>query len=313
MVGKNPRADSTTPEPPSKRARVDSDGTIFTDLGMPMATHLAKSYTYVSKLPESQPTDTYVLGVDEAGRGPVLGPMVYAVCFCKESHYNELSSVGFADSKQLTEEKRTSLFAKLQTLQYSGWAIRCLAPAEISNSMLQTAKYNLNALAHDATIGLIQEVIARGIKVTKVFVDTVGPPASYQRKLQQVFPDIEITVAKKADALYPIVSAASICAKVPRDEHLARWVFEEGLEVPRNYGSGYPGDPNTVAWLKDNIDAVFGYPDIIRFSWATCTKLLADHAAPVAWLADMPANQLTFRQPRRSRFLQRPLQLSSTL
>ncbi|KAJ1948202.1 hypothetical protein FBU59_001704 [Linderina macrospora] len=316
--------DSQSPAAPSpKRAHLDAAPSIFTKLGLPMTEQLQNSYTYISPLPPTTPTDTYVLGVDEAGRGPVLGPMVYAVSFCKEASYDTLKTVGFADSKQLTEAKRDSLFAQMQTeamRQYAGWAIRCLSPTEISQCMLQKSKYNLNSLAHDATIGLIREVIGKGINVTRVFVDTVGPPDSYQRKLAQVFPGIEVTVAKKADSLYPIVSAASICAKVPRDAHLSNWVFEEGVQgVSRVYGSGYPGDPNTVKWLKEHVDAVFGYPNIIRFSWSTCVKLLEEHAAPVVWPEDEEPGygSLKFNNAgrHRSKFFsrKRPLVLSSAI
>ncbi|KAJ2850333.1 hypothetical protein J3B02_003683 [Coemansia erecta] len=302
--------DSETLEPPAKRARKTATATtasipqakqkqpsssalLFTKLGLPIGQALTKSYTFFSPLPQqTTPSDEYVLGVDEAGRGPVLGPMVYATCFCKESFYKELSSLGFADSKQLTEDQRDKLFAKLQSpdvRQDSGWSIRCISPQDISQCMLRRTKYNLNSLAHDATIQLIRDTISKGINVRRVFIDTVGPPASYQKKLQELFPGINITVAKKADSLYPIVSAASICAKVTRDAHLSQWVFAETLlqdSLSSVYGSGYPGDPNTIKWLKDSLDHIFGYPGIIRFSWSTCAKLLADHAAAVVWADD---------------------------
>ncbi|KAJ1805043.1 hypothetical protein LPJ56_004636 [Coemansia sp. RSA 2599] len=155
--------------------------------------------------------------------------------------------------------------------------------------MLRRTKYNLNSLAHDATIQLLRDTISKGINVRRVFIDTVGPPATYQKKLQDLFPGINITVAKKADSLYPIVSAASICAKVTRDAHLSRWVFAETLlqaSLSTVYGSGYPGDPNTIKWLKGSLDQVFGYPGIIRFSWSTCAKLLEDNAVAVVWADD---------------------------
>ncbi|KAJ2496875.1 hypothetical protein GGH96_005518 [Coemansia sp. RSA 1972] len=295
---------------PSKRAKLSavSEGMqMYLDLGLPMDEALTKSYTFFSPLPFANPdnsseSDGFVLGVDEAGRGPVLGPMVYATCFCRESYYAQLSSVGFADSKQLTEAQRDQLFAKLQTTsvqQHAGWSIRCISPQDISHCMLRRTKYSLNALAHDATIQLIRDALDRNVRITKVFIDTVGPPLSYQKKLQDLFPKIEITVAKKADSLYPIVSAASICAKVTRDAHLSNWVFAEQWlqnKMSKEYGSGYPGDPKTIKWLKESVDQVFGYPGIIRFSWSTCVKLLDERAVKVVWADDENAPKTKARE-----------------
>ncbi|KAI7830121.1 ribonuclease H-like domain-containing protein, partial [Kickxella alabastrina] len=149
--------------------------------------------------------------------------------------------------------------------------------------MLRRSKYNLNSLAHDATIQLIRDALGRGINLKRVFIDTVGPPASYQKKLEGLFPGIQITVAKKADSLYPIVSAASICAKVTRDAHLSRWVFAESKlqnSMSSVYGSG---------WLKESLDQVFGYPGIIRFSWSTCARILLEQAVVVVWADDEDA------------------------
>jgi len=63
----------------------------------------------------------------------------------------------------------------------------------------------------------------------------------FQDKLSRVFPEIKITVSKKADSIYPIVSAASICAKVSRDKAVNNWRFKENVEIDGNrWGSGYP-------------------------------------------------------------------------
>ncbi|KAJ1796560.1 hypothetical protein LPJ59_003673 [Coemansia sp. RSA 2399] len=280
----------------SKRTKTEeatSGASMFDSLGLPIPGLLTQSYTHFSAHQgDGAQGEGYVLGVDEAGRGPVLGPMVYAACYCKESYYDELSTLGFADSKQLTEAQRLRLFVRLQEEphinDHAGWAVRSISPYDISVSMLRRAKYNLNAMAHDATILLLTQVIRqRNVHVARVFVDTVGPPATYQRKLEQLFPDIKFTVAKKADSLFPIVSAASVCAKVIRDAHLTHWCFKEpAVLVDRAFGSGYPGDPNTVKWLRASVDPVFGFPDIIRFSWSTCVKLLDDLAVPVVWPDD---------------------------
>ncbi|KAJ2681272.1 Ribonuclease H2 subunit A, partial [Coemansia sp. RSA 1285] len=109
---------------------------VFQDAGLPIPGRLAQSYTHFSDHLSSEQAaaeeentttttttivndndndnDGYVVGVDEAGRGPVLGPMVYAMCYCRQSDYAELSGLGFADSKQLSEPQRMRLFKQLQ-------------------------------------------------------------------------------------------------------------------------------------------------------------------------------------------------------
>ncbi|KAK7110010.1 ribonuclease H2 subunit A-like [Littorina saxatilis] len=228
------------------------------------------------------------LGIDEAGRGPVLGPLVYGICFSPVAEKEKFKEMGFADSKTLTEEQRENIFTKISDNgDMMGWMVDILSPGYISRSMLRRAKYNLNALSHDSAIGLVKRALERGVNVTEVYVDTVGDPTKYQDKLKGIFPSIDITVAKKADSLYPIVSAASICAKVARDRAVKSWVFAEGVEIEGNaYGSGYPGDPLTKKFLAGNIDPVFGFPDFVRFSWSTAALILEKEAAAVAWEDD---------------------------
>jgi ribonuclease H2 subunit A len=229
------------------------------------------------------------LGVDEAGRGPVLGPMVYGVAYCRLSQKDDLRQAGYNDSKQLSEQDRDSFYASIRACEWLGWEVAVLSPRDISRQMLRRHKYNLNALSHDTAIRLIRRALERGVNVQEVYVDTVGSPQKYQAMLERQFPGIKITVESKADAKYPVVSAASICAKVVRDQYLSRWRFTEpGLEqrVSKQFGSGYPGDPVTKQWLRDHLDRVFGYPSLIRFSWSTTVKLLDDLGCRVDWPAD---------------------------
>ncbi len=127
-----------------------------------------------------------------------------------------------------------------QNEDWIGWGVHSLSPKDISESMLRINKYNLNELAHDTTISMIRTVLQKGTKISEIYVDTVGPPEKYQEKLLKLFPGISIKVAKKADSLYPIVSAASICAKVVRDSVMHNWKFIEPFEISREFGSGYP-------------------------------------------------------------------------
>jgi len=232
------------------------------------------------------------LGVDEAGRGPVLGPMVYGVFYLplplsdpllRETHH-------FDDSKVLTPAVRSSLMETLCTptsdLHAScGWAISSLSARDISSGMLRPAgaSYNLNAQAMDATVELIRGIYARGVNIQEIYVDTIGQPAAYQAKLERVFPTAKITVAKKADSLYPCVSAASVCAKVTRDAALetlwkARGVVGAGASATEDeaaaWGSGYPSDGRCVSWMKGNMHPLFGWGPECRFSWGTAKDML---------------------------------------
>ncbi|KAI9298848.1 ribonuclease-like protein H2 large subunit [Neoconidiobolus thromboides FSU 785] len=248
-----------------------------------------KSFVHLSPIPlKAKEGEGCILGVDEAGRGPVLGPMVYSACYHIPGMEDDFKDLGFDDSKVLNEIQRESLFEKInQNSDRIGYAIHSLSPSYISSCMLGKEKYNLNALAHDTTINLIKRLLEEGVKIKEIYVDTVGIPEKYEAKLNSHFPYIRIKVSKKADSLYPSVSAASICAKVTRDSVLKNWDFNEldalSLKPSREFGSGYTSDVNTVNWLNNNIDPLFGWPSIIRFSWSTCERLLEDKGIQVRW------------------------------
>ena len=174
-----------------------------------------ENYIYFSSIPENCKSQPCILGIDEAGRGPVLGPMVYGISFCPLEKNEDLKNLGVDDSKALTEAKREDLLKKLQdNSDYIGYAIHVLSSRYISTSMYRRSKYNLNTMSHDTAIDLVKLALEKGVQVAEIYVDTVGPPEKYQAKLQEIFPAQKVTVAKKADSLYPCVSAASICAKV---------------------------------------------------------------------------------------------------
>nr|CAL26435.1 CG13690 [Drosophila simulans] len=243
----------------------------------------SRNTVYLSDVPDICKDKPCMLGVDEAGRGPVLGPMVYGISYCPLESKKALEDLGCADSKQLTEGKRDIIFNDINTKEYAtscvGWAVEIISPNTISTSMYRRSKCSLNEVSMDSAMGLIQQAIDAGVNIAEVYVDTVGPPEKYQEKLLKRFPNFKITVAKKADSTYPIVSAASICAKVTRDHALKVWSFPEGLVIKDNeFGSGYPGDPVTRRFLTEYIDLVFGFPRLVRFSWSTAENALADKA-----------------------------------
>jgi ribonuclease H2 subunit A len=226
--------------------------------------------------------------------------MVYGCAYCPISRENDLKSSGYADSKTLTEEQREALFHKICACDYVGWSVEVISAARLSEHMLRVKKYNLNLISHDSAAGLVRRTLALGVNVCKVFVDTVGDPEKYQAKLSGMFPSIEFKVAKKADSLFPCVSAASICAKVIRDRDIRTWRPSESNQAHTAValGSGYPADPCTKvtrslrccsvcmlrltltlmqAWLRSHLDPVFGFPRLVRFSWQTVTTLLLEN------------------------------------
>lgn len=235
--------------------------------------------------------------------------MVYALFYLPiELHHSLLAETHhFDDSKVLKPEVRSDLMRTLCTkgtdlYEAGGWATRSLSAQDIAAHMLSPAVYNLNAQAMDATIDLIKGVLAQGVNVTEIYIDTIGRPEIYQKKLERIWPTIRITVAKKADSLYPVVSAASVCAKVTRDAsldvcyepYIDREAPADQADTAIAWGSGYPSDARTVTWLKQNIDPVFGWGNECRFSWGTAKEMLEGKKASITidWPVEEDGNDM---------------------
>lgn len=172
----------------------------------------------LSDIPEScRSTSTncgggIVLGIDEAGRGSVVGPMVYGMCFWHSSLQNKIPR-DFNDSKQLSEIQRERLYGTILETPAMGFAARVLHASEISRNMLRSPEsYNLNAMSHDAAIRLIRSLVESPeiTNIATAYIDTVGNPESYRRRLEREFPGIDFVVESKADDKYAPCSAASI-------------------------------------------------------------------------------------------------------
>lgn len=153
---------------------------------------LVDSYTWRSQVPKEARGVPCILGVDEAGRGPVLGelprywdscsstadtytlhippgPLVYGIAYCPASFSDQLKDVGFADSKTLTAERRDALLAALiQHPDQLGWATRTMSPQDISAGMLRRRPINLNTQSTEATVELISGVLASGVDISEV-------------------------------------------------------------------------------------------------------------------------------------------------
>ncbi len=201
-----------------------------------------------------------------------------------------ITTIEWLDSKLLTSASRESFFDLLllpdsdaasgkvdvdEDRRHMGWSARALHPEHISNCMLKREKHNLNELSYETVFDIIRSLLAMGISISEAYVDTLGKAETYQARLSKLFPTISFTVRSKADSIYPVVGAASIVAKVLRDDIL-RAVFNIAA-------SGYPGDAQTVSWLHSNSHKVFGFPSVVRFSWSSCASILATKCCPVIW------------------------------
>lgn len=222
--------------------------------------------------------ERFVVGVDEAGRGPVCGPLVYGIAYMPVSLYKTgiLKRLGVDDSKKVTEEKRTAIFEHLKKTPGFFFDTRVISATEISASMLQPRKVSLNVLSYAAARSLLESVCQQ-VDVECAYIDLVSPASAYEAFIRQTLPSVPLKIEAKADANYEITGAASICAKVTRD-----------AAIRPAWGSGYPSDPNTKKYLKSACDNLFGFPDHVRHSWETVNAIYSDGTSviPCAFVSD---------------------------
>jgi ribonuclease HII len=229
----------------------------------------------------------WVCGIEEAGRGPVIGPMVMACLWAEDEEL--LRKVGARDSKQLSPQQRETVFENLEALRDKGiigFESVLLSPVEI-DAAVEGESDNLNKLEQRTSarlIGLAMEAASkRSIRIEKVLIDC--PTVSTQkyadgiRKLLKNVAEendltsaneIEIVAENKADENYVVVGAASVVAKVTRDREIGNIKKRIGVE----FGSGYPADPSTQKFLRENY-AKKEYDGIFRTSWGSYKTLLA--------------------------------------
>lgn len=204
-----------------------------------------------------------VCGIEEAGRGPVIGPMVMAGVIIDEKDEHKLADIGVKDSKMLTPSQREVMFERIK-LAAKKVEIIILAPEEIDNALINPST-NLNWLEADTSIRII-----KALKPEKAILDCPSHnPQAYADYVKNKADNVEIIAEHKADEKYPVVSAASIIAKVTRDREIEKIKDK----VNANFGSGYPSDPLTVKFLHDNYDK-YGDLKIFRKTWASYRNIL---------------------------------------
>jgi ribonuclease HII len=206
-----------------------------------------------------------IAGVDEAGRGCVIGPLVVAGVLIEEGRNDELISLGVRDSKQLSPKRREALAVEIKSV-VKKWAYFDLQPWAIDKVVEQAQKLRkLNYLEAMAMARVI-----RDLRPDIAYVDPADVVAErYGEQILGVLPwKPEIVCEKKADVKYPVVSAASILAKVRRDR-----IVEGYREMYGDFGSGYPSDRRTVEFLESLFEETDDIPCYIRRSWSTVRRM----------------------------------------
>lgn len=202
-------------------------------------------------------------GVDEAGRGSVIGPMVIA-CVVLSSNSAKLLSGVARDSKKLSPRTREKIYRLILEVA-DEVRFRMVEPPEIDAAV---AVKGLNRLEARVTAELLNQLTSN---VELVFVDSPDPrPDRYAALIKSLLVrrDVNVVAVNNAELLYPHVAAASIVAKVERDRLVAKL-----RDVYGDFGSGYPSDPKTIEFLRKLAESRVKYPPIVRRSWRTLLKI----------------------------------------
>lgn len=202
-----------------------------------------------------------IAGIDEAGRGPVLGPMVMSICVIDSNDNAMFKKLGVKDSKQLTKEQRDFLVKEIKKKSVEYYHIKIDAN-EIDK---QREKDSLNYIETRMAAKLINKLKC---KPEYIYVDC--PQISTEKYKDNLYAlidiDTKLIVENKADVNYICVGCASIIAKVERDSIIESIEKETGIPL----GCGYPHDEITLKAIK-KIEKI--KPEFIRKSWQTYIDL----------------------------------------
>ncbi len=204
---------------------------------------------------------TLTLGIDEAGRGPVIGPMVIAGVLISETNKKIFQKLGVKDSKLLTKQTRNRLIDEIKKLS-EDYEIIIIPPKEI-DAALNSPDLNLNKLEALKTARIIDK-----LNPDKAILDCPSINTdSYKEYVKSLLKNksTKLIVEHKADLNHIEVAAASILAKVTRDNEIEKIRKKYG-----EIGPGYPSNPITQKFLKENWNK---HPEIFRQTWETYKKI----------------------------------------
>lgn len=208
----------------------------------------------------------WIAGMDEAGRGPVVGSLVVCAYAIEEEKELLLRKLRVRDSKQLTKEQREALAPRL--LQAGRAALVENTATELNQLMKRYSLNDIEAMKMAAALHALEE----NVRLDRVFVDSPDPVLdTFNKRLRKYYKGpAELLCDHKADQKYPVVSAASVVAKVARDEGIKKIVEEVG----EDFGSGYSHDERTIAFLKKHWkDKAHPIHKYVRSEWETAKKL----------------------------------------
>ena len=205
-----------------------------------------------------------ICGIDEAGRGSVLGPLVIAGINIKNSDIKKLEEIGVRDSKALTRKKRGFLFDRILDIT----EFVCIYKIDCKTIDENVYQRKLNKLE-----GGIMSTIIKYLEADIAYVDScdvnINRYTNYLKSNLDLNNNTSIIAMHKADRMNPAVSAASIIAKVTRDREIQ--ILEENFQ---NIGSGYPSDKKTMYFIHNWIKEYKEFPDFVRKSWKPVREII---------------------------------------
>ena len=217
-----------------------------------------------------------MLGADEAGKGPVLGPMVAAAVRADPGAIPE----GADDSKRLSPARRDDLDAALRADDRVAVGVSVVGvgriddPATDMNTLTVAGQAEaLAAVAHDGDRAVVDAGDVSESRFAERVADAVAGADVEPAEGTDIA--VDVTAEHGADGSYPVVAAASVIAKVERDRIVAELDAAYRVRGYDGIGSGYPSDPATREFLREYVDCEGDLPDCARRSWSTCDDLLA--------------------------------------
>jgi ribonuclease HII len=206
-----------------------------------------------------------VAGVDDAGRGAVIGPLVIAGVLASEEDLPKFKELGVRDSKLLSPRRREFLAVEIRRIAKNFNVVK-LSPREIDVVVNSGRKLHKLNYLEAQTMARVIEALRPDI----VYVDASDVlEERFKQHIQECMSfKVNIVSEHKADRNYVVVSAASIIAKVERDREIAELAKTFGY-----FGSGYPSDPRTMKFLKECCEELDEYPDFVRKSWKPAKRV----------------------------------------